>query len=82
MERKKGLYVDAAGKEEPVYVDREGREYSREEWEEGLIDEEEGVEEGEYVPATTWHGVKSLKASEWDALAGYKGYVVPPRAAV
>ena len=28
----------------------------------------------EYVPATTWHGLKSLEPSEWDEQAHYEGY--------
>lgn len=29
----------------------------------------------EYKPATTWHGLRSLKPSEWDAIAPYQGLV-------
>ncbi|KAL9124153.1 MAG: hypothetical protein Q9217_006492, partial [Psora testacea] len=61
------------------YVDEHGREFTLEEWQEGLLrpaqGEGEGEGEREYVPAKTWRGLRSLRPSEWDAQAGYKGFV-------
>ena len=68
-----------------VIIDEPHRHSAREDKNDEIFDEEAleeddqeddvGVEEAKgYVPATTWHGLRSLEPSEWDRQAHYEGY--------
>ena len=57
-----------------IAQDDEEKEDNEEVDEEEYDEEDNDVEQTtDYVPATTWHGLKTLKPSEWDGQARYEG---------
>ena len=62
-------------------LDQDGKQIAQEGEEDEDIEEEVEWEEDDndiaktqgYIPATTWHGLKSLKPSDWDGQSQYEG---------